>query len=345
MSNAPFVLSAAELQSAKDTVWAALAALPGPDALAACHAHLAPDCHWQACYPIELLTGPRAVAEGFFSPLAAAFPDLERRLDIFMAGHWDGRYDADGGGAGYWVSCTGHYLGTFAGNWLGIPATGEAATLRFGEFYRVVNGRIAEARIILDIVDLARQAGHRILPPCTGLETWVPGPQGHTGLMRGASDPAAGQHSLSLVENMIGGLMRFDQTNLKSMGMARHWRSDMMWYGPGGIGTARGISGFERHHQKPFLHAFPDRKGGTHRARLGEGAFVASTGWPSVRATHLGDYLGVPASGKPIQMRVMDWWRSEGDLLVENWVFIDLPHLMQQLGVDLLARLPKSAPA
>ena len=72
---------------------------------------------------------------------------------------------------------------------------------------------------------------------------------------------------------------------------------------------------------------------------MAEGNFVATTGWPSVRATHKGDYLGVAATGRPITMRVMDWWRCEGDLLVENWVFIDLPHLMLQMDVDLLARL------
>ena len=155
----------------------------------------------------------------------------------------------------------------------------------------------------------------------------------------GMTDPQDGQHSLGLVEAMIGGLMRYDKTDLKSMGMSRHWHPAMMWYGPGGIGTSRGIGGFERHHQAPFLHAFPDRKGGTHRSRIAEGAYVASTGWPSVRATHRGDYLGVPASGRAIEMRVMDWWRCEGGLLAENWVFIDLPHLMLQMGVDLLDRI------
>ena len=32
-----------------------------------------------------------------------------------------------------------------------------------------------------------------------------------------------------------------------------------------------------------------------------------------------------PATGKKVAMRVADWWRREGDRLVQNWVFIDLP--------------------
>jgi hypothetical protein len=38
----------------------------------------------------------------------------------------------------------------------------------------------------------------------------------------------------------------------------------------------------------------------------------------------------------------MDWWRCEDGFLTENWVFIDLPHLMLQMGVDLMARLAPS---
>ena len=326
------------LAEAKRSGWAALQALAEPAFERACRLHLAEQCRWHVSHPINTLVGPDAVAAGFFAPLAQAMPDLERRTDIFFGGHWDGHLD---GGEGWWVSTTGHYLGTFRTDWLGIPATGEPATLRFGEFYRIEGGLIVEARILLDIVDLARQAGRPMLPRSPGLDILVPGPAPHDGLLLGPTDPLAGPHSMALVMAMAGGLGRFDQSDLKSMGMERYWHPAMMWYGPCGIGTARGISGFQRHHQGPFLHAFPDRVGGHHRARIAEGRFVASTGWPSVRATHRGDYLGVPATGNSIGMRVMDWWRCQDGLLTENWVFIDLPHLMLQMGVDLMARIAR----
>jgi hypothetical protein len=38
-------------------------------------------------------------------------------------------------------------------------------------------------------------------------------------------------------------------------------------------------------------------------------------------------------------MRVMDIWRREGELLAENWVFIDIPDVMAQAGVDVFARM------
>ena len=53
----------------------------------------------------------------------------------------------------------------------------------------------------------------------------------------------------------------------------------------------------------------------------------------------MGDYLGAKAINKPITMRVADWWRREGDVLRENWVMIDLPDLLLQMGVDLFDRM------
>jgi hypothetical protein len=38
-------------------------------------------------------------------------------------------------------------------------------------------------------------------------------------------------------------------------------------------------------------------------------------------------------------MRVMDFWRREGDRLAENWVFIDKIDLLQQMGVGVFQRL------
>jgi SnoaL-like polyketide cyclase len=325
----------ADLVAAKHAGWQAVNRLPGRDFEASCRELLTPDSLWVVSHPANELIGPQAVAAGFFAPLQAALPDLERRTDLYFGGWWDGLIC---GGEGFWVTCTGHYLGTFRADLFGIPHNDEPVWLRFGEFYRMVGGRIAEARILLDLVDLARQVGRPILPKPTGMELLIPGPRTQDGLLLTATDPKKGQACLDLVMQMIGGLSSYDKTDLKSMGMTRFWHPDMMWYGPGGIGTSRAISGFEKHHQKPFLAAIPDRKGGNHRARFGEGAYAASTGWPSIHTTHTGPYLGVPASNKAVTMRVMDWWRADNNLLTENWVLLDLPHFFLQMDVDILAR-------
>ncbi|MBV7338029.1 hypothetical protein KFU94_59340 [Chloroflexi bacterium TSY] len=38
-------------------------------------------------------------------------------------------------------------------------------------------------------------------------------------------------------------------------------------------------------------------------------------------------------------LRDFDWYRREGNYLVQNWVSIDLVDLFLQMGVDLFAQL------
>lgn len=289
----------------------------------------APDLAWHGCHPFGTLDGPAAVEERFWRPLRRAFPDLQRRDDVCIAGGFE---------TGDWVAATGHYAGTWMQDWLGFGPTRRLTFLRYGEFYRYQDGRMAEARIVLDLIEVLRQCGRDPLPAWPGAPGLSPAPQTQDGIHLQSSDAAETKRSRDLVEDMIfGGLRAFDGADLRSMGMERYWHPGMMWYGPGGIGSNRGIDGFQRDHQRPFLEAFPDRAGGNHRARIADGAYVASTGWPSLRATHRGPYLGVPATGAAITMTVMDWWRRDGNLLAENWVFIDMPALFLQLGRDLLA--------
>jgi predicted ester cyclase len=289
------------------------------------------DVAWHGPHPLNELRGRDALLERVWRPLLAAVPDLERRDDIALAGAWQG---------GAWVGSTGHYVGTFAADWLGIPATGGVVSIRYGEFVRLEAGRVRTAYVILDLPDLMRQAGCFPFAPPLGSAERVPGPATRDGVITAPCDPRESQASLARVEAMIAGLMQYDGRSLDSMGMERFWDVErMMWYGPAGIGTCRGLKGFQDVHQRPFLTAFPDRVGGDHKCRIGEGAYVGSTGWPSVRATHAGGgFLGLPPTGRRIGMRVMDFWRCDGERLAENWVFIDLLDLLLQMGVDVLGR-------
>ena len=62
---------------------------------------------------------------------------------------------------------------------------------------------------------------------------------------------------------------------------------------------------------------------------------MASGGWPSHGSYLTKDWFGVKASGQLFAVRVADWWRREGDLLVENWVFVDLIDMLLQLDYDV----------
>ena len=49
--------------------------------------------------------------------------------------------------------------------------------------------------------------------------------------------------------------------------------------------------------------------------------------------------MGLPGSGIPADMRVVDVYRRDGDKLAENWVFIDLANWLNMQGLDVLARM------
>ena len=293
----------------------------------------AADTEWNGPHPFNQFLSVDQLYAGYWAPLKLAVPDIRRNVDLLCAGRSNNKD---------WVTSIGYMTGTFVTDWLGIPIRGKSATIRYGEFCTLQEGRITESYILLDLLDVLNQIGYRALPPNhSGEEGNVPGPSTKDGVLFVEADAAESQKSVDLVEAMLNGLVKYDQISLNSMEQHKYWHpKKMMWYGPSGIGTMRGLQGFEDYHQRPFLEAFPNRKGGNHKARFGDGNYVATTGWPSIFATHEGSYLGVPATGKQITMRVMDWWRREDDKLVENWVLIDLIDLFLQLGINLLDGLP-----
>ncbi|MGW2339556.1 ester cyclase [Streptomyces sp. NPDC001661] len=134
--------------------------------------------------------------------------------------------------------------------------------------------------------------------------------------------------ALQLVEKMVNAL-----NDHVIAGQEEFWSKDMKWYGPAGIGTKPSLKAFQEEHQKAFLHGFPD-KYADDAIRFGSGQWAAAHGHQ--HATHLGEYLGIPATGKKVKVRYMDIWRAENGKLVENWVLIDLIDFMNQIGIDVL---------
>jgi predicted ester cyclase len=293
---------------------------------------VAPDGVWRAAAPVGDLAGADALAAGWFAPLAEALPGWRRRDELVLGGD-------SITGSGPWVATLGHYVGTFTRPLWGVAPSGRLAFLRVGEFYRLgADGRIAEARLLPDIPDMSRQAGRPLFPPMLGTEMLFPGPATHDGVLPEA--PERSLASLRLVEAMLGDLRAYAPGTFESRGQTGpggYWAEDMLWYGPAGIGANFRYEGFQRDHRAPFLTAFPDRVGGNHFARFGDGDYVASGGWPSMTMTHLGPYLGVAPTGRPLTLRVMDFWRCADGRIAENWVLLDLIDLFAQMGRDVLA--------
>ena len=299
-----------------------------PDAVAATYA---PDAKLFAFHPVNEHQGSTAIGENLWGPIRTSFPDSERRDQIVIAGDYkDGQF----------VCSYSELQGTFENDWLDIPASHGVASLRCCEVNEIVNGKVVQAHVLIDVLDLMHQVGCWPISPSLGEEGAWQGPATQDGVQLDAVDPETGAAALKLCKDMHGGLLEFDGKDLSSMHHAQFWTANFLWYGPSGIGTTRGLKGFEAHHQIPFLRAFPDRKVANHIANVYDGNYVITGGWPSVVATHSGpDWLNVGPTGRHIEMRVMDFYRVENGLIAENWVPIDIVNILLQMGVDVFARL------
>ncbi len=301
---------------------------------------LTADSVWDIAHPVNRVVGPEAVWEHFVTPLRTALAHVYRREELFFGG----QNIREPGGR--WIASLTHYVGRFEAPLHGVLPHDRLVFLRSGEFYRVEeDGRISEAKIILDLPDLMRQAGRFPLPRMLGTEMLFPGPATHDGVLPTGGN---GTESLDVVQGMLGDLHHYDPVtaaSYKQTGEDGYWHDDMMWYGPGGIGSNYRWSGFVDHHRAAFLTAFPDRQGGNHYCRIGDGDYAAVSGWPSMTMTHKDDYLGVPATGKALTLRVMDFYHLVGGKILENWVCLDYGDLFAQMGVDIFVRSAEMEPA
>jgi steroid delta-isomerase-like uncharacterized protein len=80
---------------------------------------------------------------------------------------------------------------------------------------------------------------------------------------------------------------------------------------------------------KQVRAAFPDLEATLDDA-IEQGDRIATRS--TIRGTHEGDFMGVPATGKKIEVSNYDFVRVEGDQAVEHWGTIDSAALMEQLG-------------
>ncbi len=319
--------------------WAALDS-PEPSGRAAAADAMADDVRWHGHEPVGSLDGPDRFLAEAWEPLLRSFPDLARETFVFFAGTSNGRVDGDITKDGHrWVTGTGVFRATFAEDYLTIPATGGPVTIRWGEFCRVTDGKIDEVYFLVDVLDLMQQAGHDVLPNL-GVDGQYPPPAAGDGVLTDPQDDAATAYCLERIRNFIfTGLNEYEDGDLSSMGLADYFHPDLHWYGPGGIGACLSFKVFEDVHQRPWLVAYPDRRVQDLDALFAEGGYCAGPGWAGVKALHTGPYRGVEATGNTIDFNGLDWWKLDGEQFIENWVFVDMVHLFDQMGVDLFARM------
>lgn len=314
--------------------------------------------HWRGSHPLNEMHSQAEIAEIVWAPLKSSFPDLERRDEILVGGRYLNRHGKEQD----MVACVGHYCGTFKNDWLDIPATGQPIYLRYGEVHIVEDGKIVQSTCIWDVLDVIRQAGFWPLAPSWGCEGRWMGPITCDGIVLTEQDMDEGMASIEQTLAMHRTLSEYrdedmaGRDGLLAMPQKLHWHKKMMWYGPSGIGTTRGLEGFVDFHQLPFRLFWPGRTGGQkiidlesesgeksdsgHYIQIGDGPYSVTGGWPSVVAVNTGGGLfGSGCTGKKTEMRVMDFYLHHEGKIRENWVPIDIIHILLQMDIDVMQRV------
>ncbi|NNF70588.1 MAG: SnoaL-like domain-containing protein [Rhodobacteraceae bacterium] len=131
----------------------------------------------------------------------------------------------------------------------------------------------------------------------------------------------------AVIEGMVDGL---NDHRIGDIG--EFFAESFTWFGNTGCGTKRGLREFQENWQKPFQAAFSD-KVCIDEARLYMGEWAAAFG--RQEATHSGLFMGLAPTRKRVEIRYMDFWKVEDGKITDNWVMVDFPHVLAQLGVDV----------
>jgi len=131
----------------------------------------------------------------------------------------------------------------------------------------------------------------------------------------------------SVIEGMVDGL-----NDHRIADIGEFFSSSFRWMGNQGCGTKNGLKEFQTNWQKPFQAAFSD-KVCVDEARLYMGEWAAAFG--RQEAVHSGTFMGVAPTHKKVEIRYMDFWKVVDGKITDNWVMVDFPHVLAQLGVDI----------
>ena len=130
-----------------------------------------------------------------------------------------------------------------------------------------------------------------------------------------------------VIESMVDGL-----NDHRIEDIDEFFSENFRWMGNFGCGTKSGLKEFQDNWQKPFQEAFSN-KVCIDEARLFMGEWAAAFG--KQEAIHTGEFMGIKPTGKKVEIRYMDFWKVSEGKIKDNWVMVDFPFVMKQLGVDI----------
>ena len=251
------------------------------------------------------------------------------------------------------ATTTTYALASWRGPFAGVAPSNATVRIRICDFYRFRGERISYNWMMLDVADMMRASGRRVLPRAAVLPdegTFLP-PRAMDGLpapLSAYTSPEEAEASRAIARELLAAEWE------GALDSSALWHADeMIFYGPSGVGLARGFEEYRLHVLAPLWAAFADRRFELDTL-VCEGGFCGAHGY--LHATHVGCYLGEsPAEGghpRRVSLRVGMHWHIVDGKALDGYAFYDAPAFFMQLGTDLLARasmptvpLPPACPA
>lgn len=254
----------------------------------------------------------------------------------------------------------------------GVPASGAAHRMRISDYYKMAKSasdgpfQIQTNYMMLDIPDLCRASGRRVLPHAAALPDdgafapsrvidGVPAPiSAFVSPEERTASRAVVDKLLSLdwalgpPKDMLSSLgtagRQVDHRNIKASRAL--WATGMTFYGPSGVGLASSYDEYSAHVLGPMWSAFAQRRFELDVIAC-EGGYCGAHG--HLVGTHVGCYLGAwpstPLKPAEVRMRVGLHWHVVDGLAVTGYMMHDAPALFRDhFGTDLLARASSGEP-
>ena len=140
------------------------------------------------------------------------------------------------------------------------------------------------------------------------------------------NDLSKTEESAQVITDMANGLANGEND------MGKYFHSDFRWIANRGCGEKKGIEEFRNNWQLPLRAAFADRVY-IDEAKITQGEWVSCFGY--IEATHVGEFMGIAPTGKRVKIKYTDFWQVKEGKIVDNWVNVDFPNVLAQLGVDV----------
>jgi steroid delta-isomerase-like uncharacterized protein len=244
----------------------------------------------------------------FTSAQWGAFPDLTGTVEDMVA---DGERVA--------LRLTAR--GTHAGPLMGLPPTGKRVQFTGMEFFRIHDGRTVESWGQFDAVGLLQQLG--VVPGPGQNPAASPGEHGPPG--DDTPLPTSSEDTRAVVRRYVDELLNGHRLERADDVLA----PDFVGYFPGTPEPVRGVAGWRRNFGG-FLAAFPDYAETREELIVEADAAAARI---MFRGTHRGELVGIPPTGKRVEVGGMAILRVRAGKIAAQWAAADMLGLMQQLGV------------